>query len=169
MVTEVKVISDTHFNDDRMLLYLNRAHKNTDEMNEALIKCWNMKVTPDEICFHLGDLALNMTFDKLKAIVDRLNGIKILIKGNWDDKPNKYYLDLGFKKVYDGPLVIKDYIFSHKPISPVYLKNNPNSTNYHGHSHRYQYGRPYVNCNVDIMGFKPKRVNLWDVKKGDII
>lgn len=54
-------------------------------MNEALIFNWNSKVNPGDTIYHIGDFSFGSA-DKNKAIFHRLNGNKILIRGNHDDK-----------------------------------------------------------------------------------
>jgi calcineurin-like phosphoesterase family protein len=57
-------------------------------MNEALITNWNSVVGPDDLVYIIGDISMSASKDKLKAIFDRLNGTKILIKGNHDRTKN---------------------------------------------------------------------------------
>jgi calcineurin-like phosphoesterase family protein len=139
-----------------------------------MINDWNKVVNKNGIVIHLGDFSTKYNFDSLKSIMDRLNGNKILIKGNHDIRPNDFYKQLGFRKVYDRPILIGEYILSHEPVLPRYMrkyiiKHNKQLVNYHGHSHKYQYGQPYQNFNVDIMGYRPKRTCLWDIKEGLLI
>ena len=46
---------------------------------------WNSIVRKDDIVYHLGDVGFGST-DELKELVGRLNGTKILIRGNHDFK-----------------------------------------------------------------------------------
>ena len=54
-------------------------------MNETLIKNWNEVVPEDGVVVHLGDLATHLSRDLLIALVQRLNGTILLMKGNHDD------------------------------------------------------------------------------------
>ncbi len=90
-------VSDTHFGHANIIKYAARPFSNLDEMNEVLIERWNSKVTAEDRVFHLGDFAFK---DKpaAKAIFQRLNGIKVLIRGNHDDQAT---LHLGWFAVHD--------------------------------------------------------------------
>jgi calcineurin-like phosphoesterase family protein len=73
--------SDPHFMHENIIKYTNRPFDNADNMNEVLIKNWNKVVGEDELVFCLGDFALGKEQDCLD-ILKRLNGHKVLIKGN---------------------------------------------------------------------------------------
>jgi len=76
--------SDTHFGHKNILKYCDRGFSNVDDMNEELIRRWNSVVKPNDIVFHLGDIAMNCAVSKTINILNRLNGIKYLIIGNHD-------------------------------------------------------------------------------------
>lgn len=169
MVTKVHIISDSHFFDEKIIKHLKRPFKCLDDMHQSMIQDWNRKVGKDEIVLHLGDYSCGGNVHELKKITKELNGIKVLVKGNHDDMSNQFYRYIGFDRVVEGELVVGNYVFTHKPDISLLFTHNHNLVNYHGHSHKYQYGRQYVNVNVDIMGYKPKKVNLWDVKRESLI
>jgi calcineurin-like phosphoesterase family protein len=50
-------------------------------MDEAMVKAWNERVKPTDKVYHLGDVVINR---KALAIMRRLNGDKVLIRGNHD-------------------------------------------------------------------------------------
>ena len=75
--------SDLHFFHRNIMQFCQRPFNNLIEMNEALINNWNNTVDNDSIVFDLGDFAFAGT-GVWKNILDRLNGIHILIKGNHD-------------------------------------------------------------------------------------
>jgi len=51
-------------------------------MNESLILRWNTCVAPQDVVLHLGDVGFN--YGRLFNIVARLNGRKLLVRGNHD-------------------------------------------------------------------------------------
>ena len=111
------ITSDTHFNHKNIIQYENRPFGSIPEMNDALIKNWNSVVKPTDLVIHLGDVGLGNVSD-LKWIVPKLNGHKILIKGNHDGKSEQFYLDCGFLEVLrDKTLVIDNKMIycSHEP------------------------------------------------------
>lgn len=54
-----------------------------EEMNEALITNWNNVVSPGDTVYVLGDMFWCKTTDAI-AVLDKLNGQKVLIQGNHD-------------------------------------------------------------------------------------
>lgn len=75
--------SDTHFGHARIIELCDRPFKNVDHMNDEIVNRWNSVVGPDDVVYHLGDVALG-PIDQSLAQVGRLNGHKILINGNHD-------------------------------------------------------------------------------------
>ena len=75
--------SDTHFGHENIIKYCDRPFKNTDHMNDEIVRRWNEVVAPTDTVFHLGDVALGR-LDNSLAQVSRLNGHKILRLGNHD-------------------------------------------------------------------------------------
>lgn len=75
--------SDTHFSHANIISLCDRPFFSADQMNEVLIGNWNAVVSPSDVVFHLGDVALGKIADSL-PLVGRLNGHKILIPGNHD-------------------------------------------------------------------------------------
>ena len=75
--------SDTHFSHANIIRYCDRPYTDTDHMDEDIIARWNEVVSPDDIVFHLGDIALG-PIEKSLPKIDRLNGYKIAKLGNHD-------------------------------------------------------------------------------------
>lgn len=82
------ITSDLHFGHANIMKFcpVTRAgFTDTDDMREKMIAEWNRSVAPEDEVFILGDVAF-LPADKAIAIMDRLNGTKILIEGNHDRK-----------------------------------------------------------------------------------
>lgn len=83
------ITSDLHFGHSNIMRFcpVTRARFNNDVnfMNEAMIREWNDCVQPEDMVYILGDVAF-LSAQKAVAILRRLNGRKILIKGNHDRK-----------------------------------------------------------------------------------
>lgn len=125
-------ISDTHFNHVNIIKYCNRPFKTVEDMNETIIKRWNMMVNKNDIVYHLGDFAL-ANKETTQELVSRLNGKIRLVRGNHDTHNNQWYRDCGFEEVYDHPIIIKDFIvLSHEPLPFVM---NQVYINLYGHVH----------------------------------
>ena len=63
---------------DKMILT-----EDTIKMNEILISNWNSVVTKNDLVYHLGDIGF-ASHNKLREIIERLNGKIHLIQGNHD-------------------------------------------------------------------------------------
>lgn len=155
------VISDTHFNHSNIIKYCDRPFKNVTEMNNELIKRWNNKVSKEDIVYHLGDFAFG-NLDYISSIVLKLNGRIRLILGNHDSyNPNKY-IDCGFDRVYDKPIIYSDYfILSHKPME--WIDETGVFANIYGHIHndkRYNWvTRRSFNVSADVVNFTPVNID----------
>lgn len=134
------IISDTHFNHKNIIGYCNRPFDNVFYMNETMIKNWNSVVSNDDVVWHLGDFGMGSQ-EEIKNIVSRLNGKIYLVKGNHDNHSDKWYYECGFAKVYDRPVLVKDYfILSHHP-------RNANANIYgyiYGHVHNDDMYKDYT-------------------------
>ena len=127
-------ITDTHFHHSNIIKYCNRPFKDINEMNETIINNWNSIVKNDDTVYHLGDFCLSSD-DEIKNIFNRLNGNKILIRGNHDRKPVKFYEEIGFKVLTHAPIILDEYkiMLSHGPLPDAKIKDG--YINLHGHIH----------------------------------
>lgn len=124
-----------------------RPFTSTEEMDEVMISNWNSVVRPQDKVYHLGDIAMcNSTM--LRAIFSRLNGEKILIKGNHDRGPLSLYCEL-FKDVR-GSYMLNKLVLTHIPIHAASLLRWRG--NIHGHLHNYTVKAPgFINSMGVIM------------------
>lgn len=116
-------------------------HGSTDiSRTENIIKMHNSLIKPNDLVLFLGDITEEEYFDlniikyikQVSVFVKKLNGHKIMIKGNNDSGTNEMYLKMGFEEVYDKPILGKKYLFSHEP---QIMTKYPNILNVHGHIH----------------------------------
>lgn len=123
-------IADIHFGEDNIRRYEKRPFGSVSEMDETIIGNWNRVVNEDDEVYILGDFGAD---GSEQDILGKLNGTKYLIKGNHDTKSNGYYRTVGFKEVYDMPVLFKGFwILSHEP---VYVNSNMPYANLFGHVH----------------------------------
>ena len=98
------------------------------EMDEELVRRYNERVRPNDKCYFLGDVVINR---RALDTLSRLNGDKVLIRGNHDifrdDEYRKYFRELRAYHVMNG------MILSHIPIHEESLGRF--GTNIHGHLH----------------------------------
>ena len=130
----VFLTSDTHFGHTGVCKFTNsdgskmRPWTDPDEMDEEMVKRWNDRVRPNDKVYHLGDVVINR---KSLKIMSRLNGDKVLIRGNHDifrdDEYRLYFRELRAYHVMNG------MILSHIPIHTESLGRF--GTNIHGHLH----------------------------------
>jgi calcineurin-like phosphoesterase family protein len=155
------ITADTHFGHLGVCKFLRRdgvtklrPWDNPDEMDEALIKNWNSVVKDEDRVYHLGDVVINR---KALHTLYRLNGRKVLVKGNHDIFKLKDYLPFFddirayiVKKTGDGRKVI----MSHVPIHPDSLGRF--GVNIHGHLHADKIDdKRYLCVSVEHTNFTP--------------
>lgn len=175
--------SDPHFAHRNVIQYCNRPWENTKLMDESLIENWNKCVRKKDHIYVLGDFAFAGK-EYTKSILSRLNGFKILVKGN-HDKDAKTMLELGFDKVVENERVRignVDVLLSHFPYHPVkqhitfgnkiiYHGIDDNVDNrylhkrilddgktwlLHGHVHQaWKVRERMINVGVDVWNYKP--------------
>jgi len=91
--------SDPHFWHKNVIDFCQRPFGSIEDMNEGLIVRWNSRVQPGDTVFVLGDFGFCGTTE-LKKIVPRLNGEKVLVKGNHDWKYKDHrWIEFGFVRV----------------------------------------------------------------------
>ena len=66
--------ADTHFGDHRTINIQKRPFASVGEMDAVLIERWNAMVGPDDIVWHLGDVARRAA--DVPALLDRLHSYK---------------------------------------------------------------------------------------------
>ena len=165
----VFLVSDTHFGHTGVCRFMRsdgvtklRPWDNADEMDEAMVKAWNERVKPTDKVYHLGDVVINR---KALKTLSRLNGDKVLIRGNHDifrdEEYREYFRELRAYHVVEG------MIFSHIPIHEESLGRF--GVNVHGHLHANRVMKNnvidvrYHNVCVETTDFAP--ILFEDVKK----
>jgi calcineurin-like phosphoesterase family protein len=131
----VFLTSDTHFGHTGVCRFTRndgvtklRPWDDADEMDEEMVKRWNDRVRPNDKVYHLGDVVINR---KALSIMSRLNGDKVLIRGNHDIfRDTEYRLYFRELRAYH---VMNGMILSHIPIHTDSLGRF--GVNIHGHLH----------------------------------
>lgn len=127
-------IADTHFGHQGVCEFLRedgsklRHWDNAAEMDEELVKNWNEVVRPCDKVYHLGDVAIK---HQALKILERLNGDKVLIKGNHDIHKLRHYTPY-FRDIRAYHVMDK-IIYSHIPVHPD--SKGRFRANVHGHTH----------------------------------
>lgn len=90
MKKKVYFTSDWHLDHANCIKYDQRPFDSCEEMAEVLIKNFNYYVPEHGVTYFLGDMG-STSHGRLKAVMDRLNGTKILIRGNHDGNVYSMY------------------------------------------------------------------------------
>ena len=151
----VFLTSDTHFGHAGVCRFTEadgvtkiRPWTDPDEMDKEMIKRWNDTVRPNDKVYHLGDVVINR---KSLSTLHRLNGDKVLIRGNHDifrdDEYRRYFRELRAYHVMNG------MILSHIPLHEASLGRF--GVNIHGHTHSNR---------VMLPGFGGKITDIVDTR-----
>lgn len=150
----VFLVSDTHFGHAGVCRFLRedgtklRPWDNPEDMDEFMVEAWNQRVRPNDKVYHLGDVVINRR--ALKTL-GRLNGDKVLIRGNHDifrdTDYREYFRELRAYHVMNG------CILSHIPVHEASLGRF--GVNIHGHLHANRVKRV---IGIDTLGTAPELV-----------
>ena len=142
----VFLVSDTHFGHTGVCRFTRtdgvtklRPWDSAEEMDEAMVKAWNERVRPNDKVYHLGDVVINR---KALPIMKRLNGDKVLIRGNHDIFKDEDYTP--YFRSLRGYHVMNGMILSHIPVHPESLGRF--GVNIHGHLHANRVMRDLAAC-----------------------
>lgn len=157
----VFIVSDTHFGHENTCTKFKRQDgsplrpfASAEEMDEEMVKRWNERVGKNDKVYHLGDVVIGR---RHLQTLSRLNGDKVLIKGNHDifklEDYTAHFRDIRAYHVMNG------MIFSHVPVHTSSLERF--GCNIHGHLHanRVMDGDKidprYFNASVECIDFAP--------------
>lgn len=159
-------------------------------MNGEMERRWSLLVEPEDVLIHVGDMTAGLKGrkDSLKALIGRLPGRKVLVKGNHDHQDDSFYLDAGFERVVDY-ISINNILFAHVPDTKDDESSHPHpwaaitkklreafspKLIIHGHIHRADIPEfeGHFNCAADRHNFMPftlqhalDKVGLGDLAK----
>jgi len=165
--------ADTHFDHTNILKYCNRPFKDTEHMNERLIKNWNARVKKEDTVYHLGDFCFKERGERnAQYWEDQLNGKIIVVKGNHDSHNT-------VKTVLTAALIEiggKQIMLQHHPVWTPHEVPDFCQMVFCGHVHnkwKFQHITyppmegvkewltriPMVNVGVDVWNFMPVDIN----------
>lgn len=131
-------IADTHFGHKNIIRFDNRPFTDVHEMEQTLINNWNNKVDKSDTVYIVGDFCWEKE-DGWLRILNKLNGSKVLIRGNHDLKKmskvlrNKFVDIKDYKEIKDNG---RHVILSHYPIMAYKHSYDTNTYMLHGHTHQ---------------------------------
>lgn len=147
MTRNIFVISDTHFSHKRVLEFrdakgnlIREGFQDVQHMDEMIIEKWNNTIKPNDIVYHLGDVAFALNTNPLGRILPRLMGRKRLIMGNHDYEASDYVPY--FEKVmswrqFGTDMFKRPIVLTHFPLheSAFRYRAGGDGINIHGHIH----------------------------------
>jgi len=161
--------ADWHFFHRQIIEYCNRPFKNEKHMRNSLINNFNDVVRKEDTTFVLGDVAMlgGSQWERLRGVIQKLNGSKHLIYGNHDEFRWQKYIDVGFATVHSALWLEEDglpIVMAHDP--SVYCTLAPDTVFLHGHIHtlfKSLTEQRVVNVGVDMWDYKP--VNIKQIRE----
>ena len=158
-------ISDMHFSHEASIRFDDRPFENIDVMREQLIANWNRVVSKQDRVYILGDFTWDRDEKQVLALLDELNGSKMLIMGNHDQGARKQSVKQAFSqyvKEYDE-LSINDkhVIVSHYPIASWKKMQGSNEDVNQAYIHLYG----HVHASDEFYHYEMYLRNLRQAKK----
>ena len=149
--------ADTHFGDHRTINIQRRPFPDVATMDAALIAGWNAVVGPEDLVWHLGDVARRPA--AVADLLARLNGRKHLLRGNND--PDATLAAEGWASVGDYAEITveeRNLVLCHYPFRS-WNGQHRGAINLHGHSHGRLKPMPrQYDVGVDPNEFAPVRL-----------
>lgn len=158
--------SDLHFGHANIIRHCNRPFASVEEMDEALIKNWNAKVTNGDTVYILGDLMFRNKIPP-EEYLSSLKGKKYLVVGNhdkaWMKKVDlsKWFVDVEMMRFFTESQ--RKITICHYPMMSWPFSNHEGWMIY-GHIHEntnvdywplIAHNTHMLNAGVDINGFSP--------------
>jgi calcineurin-like phosphoesterase family protein len=129
-----------------------RPWDNAKEADEYMIEQYNNMVRPNDKVYFLGDVGFRK--NDVDKVLSKLNGTKVLIKGNHDKFKLNWYM-LFFKDVR-GCHNLDNYLLTHIPVHPSSKARFKRNLHGHIHANKIIPEDPwYRNCCVEVNEYKP--------------
>ena len=138
-----------------------------------MVEQWNARVKPQDHVYHLGDVTMERSSDRVKwfvSLIRSLHGHKRLILGNHDHLQTKVYHEAGFEKIRGtGAWLGNGLLLSHFPVHTSSIGMRSTAC-VHGHIHEKPSPAPavrdtdgahipYINVCVEQTGYGPISVD----------
>lgn len=162
--------ADLHLMHEGTIGYCNRPFRDKDHMDTWLIDAINSRVKPEDMLFHVGDLAMGSK-RLVREMLARINGTVITVQGNHDKNNGVktvgdwFFTDVGPHRVFvcHVPYYYDTPERSVKRVLPKELVDFVERTcdfSVCGHVHDSwgisHYGAiPTINVGVDVRGYRP--------------
>ena len=88
MSNNIYFTADLHLGHKKILDLANRDFDNIEKHDNYIIEKYNKIIDNEDICYILGDICWNQSYNSYKELFAKLNGKKYIILGNHDNKQN---------------------------------------------------------------------------------
>ena len=158
-MSDIWLVSDTHFGHEKIIQYYGRPFENAAHMDEELVERWNSVVKQDDVVYHLGDVGWG-TADN-KSVLFRLNGRrKYLLLGNHDDAKCPILAKVFRRIKLWLPIKELGLLCTHIPVHTDQLEAYGWKANAHGHIHERCLPDPrYINLCVEQNNYTPVHID----------
>jgi calcineurin-like phosphoesterase family protein len=148
--------SDQHWGHASARSFYRRPFSSLAEMDRVMIERWNMSVGPGDEVWHLGDVAVRQSAERIENLLHGLHGYKHLITGNNDDAAvvncKGWQSVQPYAEITHGRKLL---ILCHYPFR-TWRDMDKGSINLHGHSHGRLKPMPrQFDVGVDVWDFRP--------------
>ena len=82
----ILITSYLHLNHDKDFIYGSRGYSTVEEMNEDIVRKWNMTTDNKDTIYVLGDIMMGKKIETAAYYWNKLKGNKKIILGNHDSK-----------------------------------------------------------------------------------
>lgn len=160
----VWVTSDHHFMHENIIKHCNRPFVHSAEMDEELIRRWNVLVGVKDTVWHLGDVSLSGDAKAVVEILSRLNGEIHLLTYPWHHDrrwlasaervlggTDRRELAGARNVILEPPVVVlkkpEHIVLCHYPFEEWDRKHHGS---YHFHGHQHGNGKTKMERRVDV-------------------
>lgn len=169
--------SDLHLGHSKVIEFCARPFKSVEEMDRTIIKRYNLRVKSEDIVYFLGDVCFHKAAIGI-PLLQKLNGIKILIQGNHDKWSDTQYRQAGFSCILREARIKAEghhFVLSHYPYWDE-SESDPHDRRYqerrpinsgkwllNGHVHeKWKTKDKQINVGVDQWNFQPVSIKQVD-------
>ena len=156
---QVWLTSDWHFGHQTVLDNSQRPWKNTDRMDNALVRNLQSAVGEKDMLIVVGDMTMDGPdrAESFRRNLSRIPGTKVLVFGNHDKFRPMWYLDNGFVLAATALVLPGNVLVTHDPVAAqVWPKDKPVLC---GHVHElFRVMGNVVNVGVDVWDYKPVKL-----------
>lgn len=166
------LISDTHFNHERLTEWGGRSGDWQDQFYKGL----SGLETSGDVLIHLGDVCIGNDEEVHRQMMMQIPSYikKILVLGNHDKKSKQWYSQHGWDFVCDGLEMVYNGHYLHLTHRPARPQGNT-TWNIHGHTHgnlhrseeylEYYSDKYHIDISPEVVGYKPIRLDLLMKKR----